>query len=204
MPCRTSTTRFANQHWFRSGSHSAASLPLFCVAVHRGDWREVRFSRSEANRRFVAASTAQRPLSWASERATMCSMSVSDVLVEPRSRVRAVDDAAHARDDARLDGLRVAVVVGVVRSEQRCSGSATTSPRQVPVDATGSVAVGAGVERLAPGVGLPERLWLWSEGAGVVWLNGYGRSARERRRRASARTAAGNAGRNGGPTRCGL
>ena len=26
---RTLTTRFANQHWLRSGSHSAASFPLF-------------------------------------------------------------------------------------------------------------------------------------------------------------------------------
>ena len=35
--------------------------------------------------------------------------------VEPGSCVRAVDDAAHARDDARLDGLRIGVVVGFVR-----------------------------------------------------------------------------------------
>ena len=54
---RTSATRLANQHWFRSGSHSAASLPPFCERFTAG-LASVRFSRSEANRRFVAASAA--------------------------------------------------------------------------------------------------------------------------------------------------
>ena len=67
---RTSTTRLANQQRFRSGSHSVASLPLFCERLTAG-LASVRFSRSEANCRFVSASVAQRPLSWASERATM-------------------------------------------------------------------------------------------------------------------------------------
>ena len=76
---RTATSRFANQQRIRSGSHSAASLPLFGERLTAG-LASVRFRTSEAERRPVSASAAQRPLLCASERAMMCSMSVSDVL----------------------------------------------------------------------------------------------------------------------------
>ena len=75
----TCTTLPANQHWFSSGSHSAASLPLFWWRLTLG-LASVRLSRSDEKRRRVASLAAHRPLSWASERATICSMSVSLVL----------------------------------------------------------------------------------------------------------------------------
>ena len=67
--------RPANQHRFRSGSHSPASLPLFWWRFTSGD-ASVRFRRSCANRVRVARSAAHSPESWASFVATMCSMSV--------------------------------------------------------------------------------------------------------------------------------
>ena len=68
--------RSAYQHRIRSGSHSAASLSLFWSRLTPGD-ASVRFRRSEANSGRVAGLEAHRPMSWASERATMCSMSAS-------------------------------------------------------------------------------------------------------------------------------
>ena len=68
--------RSTYQHRFRSGSHSAASLSLFWSRLTLGD-ASVRFRRSEANSGRVAGLEAHRPMSWASERATMCSMSAS-------------------------------------------------------------------------------------------------------------------------------
>ena len=74
----TSTTRAANQQRFRSGTHSAASWPLFSWRFTRGE-ASVRLRRSRENRALVAESAAQRPESCASLAATMCSMSVSVV-----------------------------------------------------------------------------------------------------------------------------
>ena len=82
----TATTRPANQHRFIGGSHSAASRAHLPEAPQRftvGAAR-VRLSGSEAKRRRVARSAAQRPLSCASETATMCSMSVCRVLAKYR------------------------------------------------------------------------------------------------------------------------
>ena len=53
----------------------------------------MRFRRSEANCRRVAGVAAHSPLSWASERATMCSMSVLPGAFEPGAGVGAVDAA---------------------------------------------------------------------------------------------------------------
>ena len=67
-----------NQHALSAGVHSATSLaPLLC-RLTRGLAR-VRFSRSDANTAFTDGGAAHSPLSWASEVATMCSMSVSPV-----------------------------------------------------------------------------------------------------------------------------
>ena len=76
---RTSSERFTYQHWFSSGNQSAASFATFCCQLTLGD-ASVRLRRSDANRSRVAALAAHRPLSWVSERATMCSMSVSLML----------------------------------------------------------------------------------------------------------------------------
>ena len=76
---RTSTTRAAYQQRLVPGSQSAASLSDFSARLTDG-LASVRFRRSDAKRSRVAASAAHRPLSCASERATMCSMSVSAVL----------------------------------------------------------------------------------------------------------------------------
>ena len=82
----TVTTRPANQQRFMGGSHSAASRAHFPEAPQRftAGAARVRLSRSEAKRRRVVRSAAQRPLSWASETATMCSMSVCPVLAKYR------------------------------------------------------------------------------------------------------------------------
>ena len=93
----------ANQHRFRSGAHSAASLLPFCKRFTAG-LANVRVSRSEENRRFVAASAAERPLSWASDRASICRRRCPTCWRTPRAGVRALDDAVHASGDARLDG----------------------------------------------------------------------------------------------------
>ena len=82
---RTSTIRPANQHRFMGGSQPAASWSRFSWRLSPGAAR-VRLSGSEAKRRRVARSAAHNPLSCASERATICSMSVSRVL-EKRSSV---------------------------------------------------------------------------------------------------------------------
>ena len=55
------------------------SLAIFWWRLTLGD-ASVRFRRSDANSDQVAGLAAHRPLSWASERATMCSMSVSLML----------------------------------------------------------------------------------------------------------------------------
>ena len=57
---RTRTTLSANQHWFRSGSHSAPSLPLFWWRLTLG-LASVRFRMSPENRLRVAASVAHSP-----------------------------------------------------------------------------------------------------------------------------------------------
>ena len=77
----TSTTWFTYQHWFRAGSHSARSLAIFWCLFTLGLAR-VRLSRSRPKAFLAALSTAHRPLSCASLRATMCSMSVSPVLAK--------------------------------------------------------------------------------------------------------------------------
>ena len=73
---RTSTTRTANQQRFINGIHCVASWCFFRLRFTSGP-ASVRFSRSEATLRRVAASAAQSTLSCASDKATMCSMSVS-------------------------------------------------------------------------------------------------------------------------------
>ena len=80
---RTSSVRATNQHALRSGVHSATSLALLRCQFTVGPAR-VRFRRSDANAAFAPADAAHRPLSWASEVATMCSMSVSRVLPKQR------------------------------------------------------------------------------------------------------------------------
>ena len=70
--------RLANQQRFRSGSHSAASLPLFSCRLTCGA-ASVRLRRSEAKRTRVARSLAHKPESCDSLIAMMCSMSVSPV-----------------------------------------------------------------------------------------------------------------------------
>ena len=54
-------------------------LVVFLVSVDAGGAR-VRFRRSDANSDLTSGLAAHRPLSWASERATMCSVSVSLML----------------------------------------------------------------------------------------------------------------------------
>ena len=73
---RTRTIWLANQQRFCDGSQSVASLSRFSYRLSCGEAR-VKLRRSEAKRRFVSASAAQRPLSCASDRATICSISVS-------------------------------------------------------------------------------------------------------------------------------
>ena len=88
---RTRTTRSANQHGLRSGTHAAASRSFFCPRFTSGLAR-VRFRRSVAKRRRadaahgprLAAVAAHNPLSCASDRATICSMSVSRRLANVR------------------------------------------------------------------------------------------------------------------------
>ena len=75
---RTSSVQATNQHALRSGVHSATSLPLFWCRLTLG-LASVRFSRSVAKAAFTAPLAAQRPLSWASDAATICSMSVCPV-----------------------------------------------------------------------------------------------------------------------------
>ena len=58
----TATTRPANQQRFVRGIHSPASFPLFWCLFTAGP-ASVRFSRSDANRRFVPASAPHSPLS---------------------------------------------------------------------------------------------------------------------------------------------
>ena len=75
---RTRTTRSANQHRFCRGIHSAASFAPLTPRFKDG-LASVRFIKSRANARRVSRLAPQRPESWASLRATMCSMSVSRV-----------------------------------------------------------------------------------------------------------------------------
>ena len=70
-------TRAANQQRFIGGIQPAASWSRFWWRLTRGP-ASVRFRKSSENRLRVARSARQRPLSWASDRATMCSMSVSN------------------------------------------------------------------------------------------------------------------------------
>ena len=65
--------------------------------------------------RVISGPAAHRPLSWASERATICSMSVSLVLENRAARVGSVDYASHIRDYSGFYGLGVRIVVGVIR-----------------------------------------------------------------------------------------
>ena len=95
---RTCMVRATYQHWFSLGSHSAASLATFWCRLTLGD-ASVRFRRPDANSARVAGFAAQRPLSWASERAMMCSMSVSRMLSNHVPSVGTVD-AAEFLDDA--------------------------------------------------------------------------------------------------------
>ena len=71
----TCTTMFAYQQRLFGGSHSPASFAIFWRRFRKGEaW--VRFSRSSAKSFRTWAVAAHRPESCASERATMCSISV--------------------------------------------------------------------------------------------------------------------------------
>ena len=83
---RTCTTLSTYQHWFSSGSHSAASLSLFWWRLTLGD-ASVRFSRSDANSDLATSLAAHKPLSWASDLATIVlDVSFTDA-VKPGPRV---------------------------------------------------------------------------------------------------------------------
>ena len=77
------------------------SLSLFWWRLTLGD-ASVRFRRSDANSDQVAGSAAHRPLSWASERATICSYVRFPDGCEPSACVGAVY-AALGIDDAWFD-----------------------------------------------------------------------------------------------------
>ena len=78
-------SRSGNQHGFRTGNHSAASRAGFWFRMSLSELASVRFGRSvEKRRRGFRSSAAQSPLSCASERATICSMSVSRLLADQR------------------------------------------------------------------------------------------------------------------------
>ena len=96
----TATTRPANQHRFMGGNHSAASRAHLPEAPQRftAGAARVRLSGSRAKRWRVAAAAAQRPRR-SLQRAR-----------EIPARIGAVDAAAHGRDDARFDRLRIGVV----------------------------------------------------------------------------------------------
>jgi len=79
----TSITRAAKQHAFTGGSQPAASWSRFWRFIRGG--ANVKLRRSSESRLRVAASAGQRPLSWASELATMCWMSVSRF--DPKQRL---------------------------------------------------------------------------------------------------------------------
>ena len=66
-----------------AASRGSIMRPNFWVRFTAGLAR-VKFSRSDAKRLRRAASAAHNPLSWASDRATMCSMSVSRGLANQR------------------------------------------------------------------------------------------------------------------------
>ena len=85
------------EYRFCSGSHSAASLSDFWCRLTLGEAR-VRFKRSGANSVRVSGAAVQRLLSWASERAKMCLMSVSLMLSNQGAGVGAVDIALGYHD----------------------------------------------------------------------------------------------------------
>ena len=122
---RTSATRLANQHWFRSGSHSAASLPPFCERFTAG-LASVRFSRSEANRRFVAAS-AESPILSRSDL-------VSRSIAEPATYVRARAGGLGGRSPQRLSDVDVAVgdEAAAIAGKRACSKKGSTPPLERP------------------------------------------------------------------------
>ena len=131
---RTFTTVSANQHRFRSGSHSAASFAPFSSRFSPG-LASVRFSQ-------VAGEPFARGRIGSAESAVMRLGSSDDVLdvrfprrVERLARIGAVDPA-EAKDDPRLDALRVAVVVAVVGRTAVFFDDPETTPR-CPRSATG-------------------------------------------------------------------
>ncbi len=71
----TSSVRFTYQQALRSGVHCAISFARFWCLFTPG-LANVRFNRSRAKALRVAISAAHSPLSCASERATICSISV--------------------------------------------------------------------------------------------------------------------------------
>ena len=103
----TRMTVLANSWGLSLGIHSPASLPLFWRFTAGSD--RVRLSRSLANLRLVAALAAHKPESWASLKATMCSMWVSRRPLVSLARVPA-SDASHSLRYGWLYGLGVPIV----------------------------------------------------------------------------------------------
>ena len=95
---RTAITVRANRQRLRSGSQSAASFATFSWRFNAGV-ASVRLSRSLTQRFRTARLSAQSPLSCASDRATMCSMSDSLRLSCSVARQSGARDPARSRSD---------------------------------------------------------------------------------------------------------
>ena len=136
--CFTSSMRPANQHRFRSGSHSPASLPDFWLRFTCGE-ASVRFRRSCANFARVCRFAAQSPESCASPAAMMSSMAV----VANDAQLRFVECSRHNRQSipvistARCRELRRSLVSHPPRSAV-ARPHARTRPRPRPARHRGS------------------------------------------------------------------
>ena len=114
----TSTTWPANQHSFRGGSQSAASLSRFwCRFRDSGTVTpSTRFSRSRAKVRRSSRDLAHIPESWASLTATKCSISDSYRLAKVPP-----DDGPHGRlCPHRRSAARAVQIVDGRIGQDRC------------------------------------------------------------------------------------